>query len=364
MLIALSAVAAAAFLGTRAVAQANRELQLRDAAAWYETGRHAMEGGRTREAVRAFRKAGALNRDSRGYRLALADALAAANQLEAARQVLLGIRELAPEDADANLRLARLEAGRGDVTAAVRYYQNALYGAWPDARADALRTVRSELIAFLLKHGQQGRALSELLVLSANVPGDPASQSGVARLFLAAGDPSRALAHFRRTLQVDPRNQEALTGAGEAAFALGDYPVARRYLDTAAPKDERLRELQDVVDLVLAADPLRPRLPFAERRRRLDAAYRHAVRRLEACIGQSQDSAGSGAASLASLRDQARAFEAALAPRRLRDSPESADAIVELVFRILSATTEACGSPSTFDRALMLIGRRHGLDQP
>ena len=78
--------------------------------------------------MRALRRAAAIDRDNREYQLALAGALAAADDHEAARQVLQRLRDTAPEDAEVNLELARLESRNGDVTGAVRYYQNALYG--------------------------------------------------------------------------------------------------------------------------------------------------------------------------------------------------------------------------------------------
>ena len=72
-------------------------------------GEHHLAGGQTEPAIRALRRATAINRDNRTYRLALAAALAADRQDDAARQVLLGVRELTPEDPDVNVQLARLE---------------------------------------------------------------------------------------------------------------------------------------------------------------------------------------------------------------------------------------------------------------
>ena len=141
-------------------------------------------------------------------------------QDDAARQILLGLREANPEDAEINLRLARLHARGDDLAGAVRYYQNALSGVWT-AAGSARREVRIELIQYLLAHDQRGRALAELLVLTANLSDDAAAQTEAGQLYLKAGEPRRALDHFQRALERDPRHPEAVTGAGEAAFEGG-----------------------------------------------------------------------------------------------------------------------------------------------
>jgi tetratricopeptide (TPR) repeat protein len=144
-LILLGAVVVIGFVVTRAAARANRELRLMDAARWYEAGERAIASGRTGAAIPALRRAASIDRDRREYRVALAGALMADRQDEAARQILLGLREANPEDPEINLRLARLHARRNDLAGAVRYYQNALYGVWT-AVGSARRQVRIELI--------------------------------------------------------------------------------------------------------------------------------------------------------------------------------------------------------------------------
>ena len=96
VLVILCVLVVVGFLLTRAAARANRALRLRDAAAWYDAGEHQLGGGETESAIKALRRATAFNRDNRTYRLALAGALAAGLQDDAARQVLLGVRESTP----------------------------------------------------------------------------------------------------------------------------------------------------------------------------------------------------------------------------------------------------------------------------
>ncbi len=88
VLVVLCALVVVGFVLTRAAAGANRAHRLRDAAAWYDAGEHHLAVGQTESAIKALRRATAINRDNRTYRLALAAALAAGGQDDEARQVL------------------------------------------------------------------------------------------------------------------------------------------------------------------------------------------------------------------------------------------------------------------------------------
>jgi Tfp pilus assembly protein PilF len=271
VLVVLCVLVVVAFVLTRAAAGANRALRLRDAAAWYDAGEPRRAAGQTESAIRALRRATAINRDNPTYRLALAAALGADRQDDAARQVLLGVRASTPEDPEANVQLARLEARHDDLTGTVRYYQNAVYGSWSGDQLDARRQVRIELIRYFLAHEQRARALSELLMLAGNLPLDVEAQTEAGQLFIQAGDPRRGLERFRQALQIDPKNAPALAGAGEAAFDAGDYTSAQRYLRAVDPPSSRVKELRAVTDLVLTRDPLRPELSMRQRHDRVMA---------------------------------------------------------------------------------------------
>jgi tetratricopeptide (TPR) repeat protein len=343
------------------VAQSNDALGRRRAAVWFDTAQRASHDGRSEAAVAALRRAVSKDPDNRKYRLALADALGATGLDEEARRVLLTLREIDSEDADANLQLARLEARGPDTEAARRYYLNALADLWRPEQTASREAVRFELVEFLLARQERARALSELLLLAANLPEDAAQRARVGRMFLAAAEPRRALDLFTDALLLRPTHAEALAGAGEAAFALADYPLARRYLDAAPQDDARLVDLRAVTGLVLDADPLAPRLGAGGRQTRLTAAFEQAARRLETCI----DALGiPGNTGLEPLRDDAQAFTSSMSRARQRDARDLVEEGVDLVYRIERAVAERCGAPaSAFDRALLLIGRRHGLDQ-
>jgi len=351
----------AAFFGTRAIAHDTEALRLRQAAAWFDAAQHASRDGNTEAALAGLRRAVSKDPGNRQYRLALANALATTDRHEEAKRVLLALREAQAEDPDTNLQLARLEARGADADAARRYYQNALTALWRPELTEQRRHVRTELIEFLLAHEERARALSELLVLAANLPQDAGVQVRVARMFLTAGDPRLALEHYASALRLNPKSPEALAGAGEAAFELADYNRALRYLKAVTPDDARVAELREVARLVLDGDPLAPRLGANERRRRVLLAFDQAMRRLETCL--TDPSVGANA-SLEPLRDEAQAFQASLGLPRRREPRDLVDDGIDLAYRIERAVEERCGAPlAPLDRALLLIGRRHGFQE-
>jgi predicted Zn-dependent protease len=347
----LSAIAVAAFLITHAAASANHAQRQVDAAAWRARGEEARAAGRLDAAVEAFQRATAMDRERADYRLALAAALSASGRDTAARQVLLGVRMLTPDDPKVNEQLARLEARAGDLDAAVRYYQAALYGRWPVDQAAEYRALRVELVELLLANGQASRALSELLVLSGNIPDDVASHVQLGALLTRAGDPSRGLDQFRKALATDPSNQAAQAGAARAAFAAGDYRSAQRYF-ARLPASSELADARAVTDLVFSRDPLAPGLGIAERRARLAAALTASLDRLTACAARQ-----AGGAAEPALAGEVRAFRERLDTRRVRDREEIGRGLA-LVLRLELAAGEGC--PLTpLDRALVIVARRH-----
>lgn len=362
-LILLSAVAIAAFFTTRAIARTTHQMRLSDAAVWYSRGQQRARTGDAIQAAAAFRRASAIDRDNADYRLALAASLADAHDDEAATRVLMGLREITPEDAEVNLQLARLAARRGETSLAVRYYHSALYGFWGADAADAPRRVRIELIEYLLARGDRGRALSELLVLLPNLPDDAAAQLQAGQLLLDAGDGRLALEHFRRVLELDPRSPQGRLGAGLAAFELEDYASSQRYLRSAPRQSERGREVLAIVDAIAAGDPLLPRLRQSERRTRLAAALAHVATASDTCLQSSTAPPPAGnREQLAALRTEVQAFEERTTKGRIDEDALASG--VNLTFRVEQALMARCGPGSTLDRALVRIARRHDLDRP
>jgi tetratricopeptide (TPR) repeat protein len=353
-LAVLIAVAAAAFLLTRAVAASNRQTNLRDAADWYATGQARLGAGDPDSAIAAFRRATVKNPEERQYVLALAQAQAGRRLYDDARRVLLSLREASPEDAEINLQLARLSAERQDVTEAIRYFHNALYSPGIGAQPDERRRVRLELVRFLMAHDQTSRAMSELLISSVDAPDTARAHIELARLLAQTGDSRHAAEQFASALRLEPDNGDALAGAGETAFRLGDYATARQYL-RRAPAEVNITALRDVADLVIVADPLAAHIPSAERQRRLLTAFRYVGQRLDTCV------AARPQADAIAVQHEAESFSRKLKPPSIRES-ETIDTGAELVFRISRIATQSCPPATAMDRALDLIAKLHGGD--
>ena len=72
------------------------------------------------------------------------------------------------------------------------------------------------MIRFLLVHQQRDIALSELLILDADLPRSAVAYVDTARLFLQAGDPQHALKDYDAAIELDKDNVDVLTEVGEA----------------------------------------------------------------------------------------------------------------------------------------------------
>ena len=356
-LVALVFVAVAAFVVTRAVAMNNRDLSVRNAAEWYRRGEQLMDERRFDEAIDAFRRATVRNRTNRTYLLALSRALVETRDYDSARSILLTVRESAPEDAQINLDLARLSAARHDVTETLRFYHDALYAPWPADQEEARRAVRIELIRFLLRHNQSSRAQAELLAAGADVPDDVAHQRELADLFREAGDDRNALVHFQRVLRLAPHDLRALAGAGRAAFDIGEYPLARRYLHEVPTDIDETREMRQVVDLVLSRDPMAARIGARERHQRLEANLSSVEQRLAGCISQRGGQAV--VPEDQTLENDLQAFTRRM-QRSLALDQDTIESGVDLIERAERIAVTACGPATALDQALLLIARQHG----
>lgn len=355
VLIVLCVTAAGVFAVTKSAAVAAHARRVSDAAAWYTRGMQALDEGRMDEAIDALGRARALDRDRDVHHLSFATALARAGQHEASRQVLLALRAARPEQPDVNLGLAELAAARGDSESAVRHFQRALYGEWAPEALDARERVRVRLIEYQLANGMRDQAVAQLMLLAADLPLDATRQIEAARLFMAAAEPARALDHYTRALQVVPDDAVAIAGAGDAAFELGDFAAARGYYARVPTDREDIAEKRELVRLVLANDPLQPRLSNAERRRRLAVGRTRAQVLIAACRTHL---AGTNAQEeqLEALEREIEALGAALAAGGTLESEVIEDG-VSLIAGVVTFASNGCGPLGADARAWLIIGR-------
>jgi len=360
-LLVLAAIAIGLFFLTRNIAAKDRQLEIHTAATWYAKGEQQVDSGLTEKAIDSFRKAVANDRENQKYAFALARALAAGNHDLEAAQTVLRLREADPEDAQINLVLAGLASKRADLTEAIHYYENAIYGRWTGNQVDKRRRrARIELIQLLLSHQQFDRALSELLTLDGDLPDSAESHVQAGQLFLQANDPQHALKDFEIALKLDSHDPAALAGAGDAYFELGNYSKARHYLETAVGQGNESGDVQEklsLVKLIFSLDPLGPKLSARERQQRLKAGYQQAMQRLQTCMGQRLTNEQT--TNLQNLATEAVSTQPQFQLRNIERDPDVVRSGLETIYRIETATNAACGKAPESDQALLLIASRH-----
>jgi tetratricopeptide (TPR) repeat protein len=226
--------------------------------------------------------------------------------------------------------------------------------------------VRTELVEFLLGRGDNSQALSELLILSSDIPDTEPAHNEVGRLFLAAGDSQHALEQFTRTLRLNAKNVDALSGAGQATFNLQDYNRARRYLEAAVANGNNtpaVSTLMETTRLVLSRDPLASGIRTDERIRRLATDLEFASEELQSCLDKKQDDQ-SAVVVLEPLRTEVdQGMQSRFRPQMLRRDPDDFTTGLNLIRRMGLAVEQICGESSPLHTALLLIARKHGVGE-
>jgi tetratricopeptide (TPR) repeat protein len=349
----LALAAIPAFSLTALVTDAHRSEYRTHAQEWQARGEAALERGEFAEAAEAFRSALRFAREDRTLRLRLAEALAGADRRPEARAYLLGVWQEQPGNASVNLELARLAAAGGQTDDAVRYYQNAIQGAWEEGAEQRRRETRIELAAYLTARGDARRAEAELMTLAANLPADGPLWRRVGVMFHDVGSYRRALEMYDTALKNDPRDVEALRRAGQASLALGDHAAVVRYLQRV-PANAASPEVVLALGTsrqYLAMDPYRRGLSARERATRTRRALERAVARARACpeapgVGELQPRLA------AALRTETVAA--------LARNAERLDAAIALAFETMRTTREGCGPLTALDHALLLLAQQPG----
>ena len=265
-----------------------------------------------------------------------------------------------PENGLVNLELARIAAHKKETEQALRYYHNSIYATWPGYQEVERRDRGSNWWNISSSINAYTQAQSELIALAANLGEDPVQQARVGDLFLRAQDYEHALAEFRLSLKGDRNNAAALAGAGMAAFQLGRYPVADRYLQAAVnanPNDAQSAARLKLTELVLQMDPFQRQLSVAHRDRIVIQAFAVAGERIKACSAARVGTAAAG--SPQSLAETWEKMSPQINERGLRRNPDLVESAMDLVFAIERQTSVACGPPQGTDMALLLISKLH-----
>jgi tetratricopeptide (TPR) repeat protein len=362
MLILLSILVVVLFLAVTGLSKAYHAQRESLGTRWFTRGVADLNAQRYEAAVMDFRSALLYSRDEYSYQLNLAEALIGLKHTGEASAYLLNLWDREPENGLVNLELARIAAQRGDTDQAVRYYHGAVYAAWPQGEEVKRRNARLELIDLLLQNKDVSDAQAELIALAANVGGEPAQQEAIGNLFVRAGDYQHALAAYHIAMRADGHNAAVMAGAGYAAFQLGQYPLAERYLREAVAESsggatqDSAHWLQ-ITQMVLRMDPFQRGISTAERNKIVVEGFTSAGERLKNCAPPLTTTPGSGPP--VSLSNEWAAMKPQITPAGLRRDPDLSEKAMDLVFRIERQTSIVCGTPTGNDLALFLIAKVH-----
>ncbi len=357
VIVALSAAAIAFFFAVLALSRFFESRQSARANQYFQEGTLDLRNHRFDLAINDFHAALAYSRDSYATQLSLAQALLGLNRTEEALQYLVNLWQREPENGMVNFELARIYAEKGDTTQALRYYHNAIYAIWNNNQDAVRRSARLELINFLLARQMHGQAEAELIALESSLSQDPELITKVGSLFMQVPDYERALTLFVRSLKLKHQNPDALAGAGQAAFELGQYKTSERYLKSAVaanPSDTPSAQLLQTARLVIQMDPYNMRLSSSQRSANVKDAVQSAAARLSGCMANvlPSNSASSGLQALNTRLSQ-------LQPKLRRSAidADTVDQAMSLVFDIEQQTKDVCGPPTGKNLALLLISR-------
>jgi Flp pilus assembly protein TadD len=369
-----------------------------------------MRDGKPQVAIDALSSALAYAPGQRTIQIQLAEALGSAGRLQEASVYFNALLETQQGDGLINLQLARIAARQGNQSQAVEDYQRAIYGSWEGDGYVRRRSVRLELINYLISQQRLDQARNELLVASGNAPGDDITvQLDIARTMEQAQDPSDALNLYRKILRHHASLREALEGAGRTAFQLGRYLEAKRYLahglegpgvDQEAPaaieqSRDRLAEATRLMQLYPSS-----RVSLSERSNRILEDRNLAMARLAECTqdkaaakdsavdraapqsqpsstprsnplaklashfsrhttppAQTQPAAAPPVDPLQALAERWQQLPAKISVSALEKDPELTQTQIQLIYDTEIVTQTVCGAPAGDDALLLRIAQ-------
>jgi tetratricopeptide (TPR) repeat protein len=363
VLLSSAVLLAVFFAVTAAVARAYHVRQQGLVNEWFQRGNFDLNRNQPALALEDFRNALSYGPDNHFVELRLAEALLAAGRLAEARSYLDTLWEGSPGSGEVNLDLAQVSIEQKDVDEASRYLRSAIFGSWEKDAAGQRRNARLELCNLLLSNDRIYEAKAEIAGLAADTPpGDAPQRIVIARLFTRAGEPAQALAEYEAGLRSQPRNEDWLAEAGEAAYQAGDYLKSEMYL-SKADREGPSRAVQSRLALVrhvLGDDPFLTGLSEDERAQRSWRDLNQALDRLQNCSQAAGSSLPAQVASqVRTLNQQAQDLRKRATLRTFRRSADAREEAMRFVFHVETVLPQNCGSPTQMDEALVLIQKRH-----
>jgi tetratricopeptide (TPR) repeat protein len=334
---------------------------------WFAEGEAALQAGDAKQALTDYRNALVYSPDNTAFQFHLAQALAAMGQGDQAQSYLLTLLDESPGSGQINLSLARIAARAGSVQDAVSYYHRAIYGVWEQNPLITRWGVRRELCEYLLDHGAWTQAEPELIALADQVPATDVTRLKVtSALLLRAAMWDRAFNEYRMVLNDDPHDEDALAGAGTAAFQSGRFADALYYLEKLSPENRtepRWASMLETARELREANPYEAGISMRDKADRTMNAIRQAQSRLQSCVQSQSNEHPAHSAQGADLEKLYATSQEMLTKRRESDfmrDPGQIDAAMALVFQMEDAASQRCGAPTTGpDRILSLIEVTH-----
>jgi tetratricopeptide (TPR) repeat protein len=349
------ALAVATYFLFNSYSEHRREL----AARWFTRGATAMDAHQPTIAIDDYHSALLYAPGQRQIEIALASALGSAGRIQEAIAYFNTLHDAEPGNGEINLQLARLATRAGNQDQAKLYFHAAIYGNWEGDGYLQRRAARLELVRYLISQGNYDQARSELLVASGNAPSsDLEMQSKIAALLAEDHFPADALNLYQQILTQHADYLDALQGAAAAAYILGHYESAYRYLDRAihAPayagcdaaqgrRDQnQLHWLDRIIVLDLAAN-----LPPATLAARLLADREIAHARLLGCPRAEP--------ALSSIAARWDAEPKHITAKDLMTDPSAEQRERKLIDDTEKATAQACGNPQGDDAVLLRLAQ-------
>ncbi len=311
---------------------------------FFQAANELVANGRFSDAIEPYRRALSLSTDDE-HRLALALALVKAQHADEAEIYLREVLRDHPASGPANLGLAEVAAGRGQIEEAVTCYHRALYGVWPSNAAEHRVEAGMELVRELGKAGRTKQAQAELLSLMAEMPGDPEIKKQVAQLLLAFGLPRESAEVFRDVLQAKKDDAEAYVGMGDAEEAQWKYVLACsafRHALRLNPGDDAIRRRLDSCEQITALDPSSAGLRSSVRFERSRAVLELVLASWDQCAASHPEDPSAG--STKSLVDNARSEIASR--RRPQSYADASEENIALASQLWAARPKPCQSPA------------------
>ena len=319
----------------------------------YEAGQRHADEGRFEEAIECYSEALTMDREAPEYRQALALALMEAGRTGEAETYFLELTAGDPANGLANLMLARIHAGLGDLEKAQGFYQRAIYGFWPEDPVSRRTETRFELVGLLAQAGENLLARAELLRLLEEIPEDPEAMKQIARLFLDVGDPENAASLFGRVAEKNPRDAQAHAGLGDAEFELGHYYSARTAYTYALlhnPGDLQSSMQRDLATEVIELDPMRRRISSGQRLTVSRQLVARSLSAVEYCLPENLEELPE------EFREPVnRARDVAVRKIRQPATAEAVEANIDLAEQLRQFRINHCAAPPVPDRALELV---------